>query len=66
MKLTSKLFAIIAAAATALAGCAKTSDIENLQDQIDALKSDQIQSISGQITSIQTSLTSLQSTDKEL
>ena len=66
MKPTTRLFAILAALVAVLAGCAKTSDIENLQNQIDALKSNQIQSISGQISSIQTSLTSLQSTDKEL
>lgn len=66
MQPTTRLFAILAALVAVLAGCAKTSDIENLQNQIDALKSNQIQSISGQISSIQTSLTSLQSTDKEL
>lgn len=48
------------------AGCAKKSDIDDLQKQVDALKSDQIQTISGQISAIQTSLTSLKNTDSEL
>ena len=52
MQPTTRLFAILAALVAVLAGCAKTSDIENLQNQIDALKSNQIQSISGQISSI--------------
>jgi predicted nucleic acid-binding Zn-ribbon protein len=50
-----------------ISGCAKQSDINDLQKQIDDLKSsDQIQTISGQITSINNSLTSLQNTDSQL
>ncbi len=66
MKHFSKFTTLLAAAALVLAGCAKTSDIENLQGQIDELKSDRIQTIEGQIKSIQTSITSLQNTDSAL
>ena len=49
-----------------LAGCAKQSDIENLQEQIDTIKSDQIESIESQIESIRKSITSLEGTDTAL
>lgn len=65
MKLFSRLFLIFAACG-AVAACARTSDIDGLQKQIDELKSDRIQTISGQISAIQTSITSLKSTDEEL
>ena len=65
MKVT-RIITLLAASALVLAGCAKTSDIEDLQDQIDALKSDRIQTVEGQIKSIQTSITSLQNTDNAL
>lgn len=66
MKLFTKLFLILAACAATVAGCATKSDIDGLQDQIDRLKADQIQTITGQIAAIQTSITSLKSTDEEL
>ena len=62
----TKLLTLLSAAALILASCAKTSDIENLQGQIDELKTDKIQTIEGQIKSIQTSITSLQNTDSAL
>ena len=66
MKLFSKLFLILAACGAVAASCARTSDIDDLQKQIDELKSDQIRTITGQISAIQTSITSLKSTDEEL
>ena len=49
-----------------ISGCATKSDIDDLQEQINSLKSDQIQTISSQITAINNSLTSLQNTDSQL
>lgn len=49
-----------------LFGCARESDVENLQKQIDELKSDQIASIDTQIASIRTSIGSLETIDTEL
>ena len=67
MKVIAKFFLILATVAGVISGCAKQSDINDLQKQIDSLKSsDQIQTISGQITSINNSLTSLQNTDSQL
>ena len=67
MKAVTKVFLVLAAIGGVISGCAKQSDINDLQKQIDSLKSsDQIQTISGQITSINNSLTSLQTTDTEL
>lgn len=60
-------FFLAAAMAAIFVGCAKNSaDIGNLQSQIDALKSDQIQTINGQISAIQKSIANLQGMDKEL
>ena len=47
-------------------GCAKVSEVENLQRQIDELKSDQIASINAQIAGITQSIGSLQMVDNEL
>jgi len=47
-------------------GCAKTSDIEDLQDQIDELKSDKIASIQSQLTSIEGTIIKLNAMDAEL
>ena len=66
MKTFTKVILIVAAGMAVLAGCAKKSEISNLQDQIDALKSDQIQTITGQISAISASLTNLQNTDTQL
>ena len=63
MKTFIKVILIVAAGMAVVAGCAKKSQITDLQDQIDALKSDQIQTITGQITSIQNSIETLQSAD---
>jgi Leucine-rich repeat (LRR) protein len=52
--------------ALALFGCAKQSDVENLQKQIDDLVSDQIASIETQIMSIRASIGSLETIDSEL
>lgn len=49
-----------------LVGCAKSSDIDGLQSQIDELKSDKIATIQSQITNINNSITSLQTVDREL
>jgi Leucine-rich repeat (LRR) protein len=66
MKLPIKLLFIFSVFSFALFGCAKTSDIETLQGQIDAMKSDQIESIESQIESIRKSITSLEGTDNAL
>jgi predicted nucleic acid-binding Zn-ribbon protein len=66
MKLSIRLLFTLSVIAFAFAGCAKTSDIENLQEQIDTLKSDQIESIESQIESIKKSITSLEGTDTAL
>ena len=66
MKTFIKVILIVAAGMAVVAGCAKKSQITDLQDQIDALKSDQIQTIAGQISAISASLTSLQNTDTQL
>ena len=66
MKTFTKVILIVATGMAVLAGCAKKSEISNLQDQIDALKSDQIQTITGQISAISASLTNLQNTDTQL
>ena len=49
-----------------LSSCATKSDIDNLQHQIDGLKSGQIATIENQINSINGSITSLQETDREI
>lgn len=62
-----KSFLIVTAAmALILAGCAKTSDITNLQSQIDEIKSDKIATIHSQVSNINNSITSLQNEDKAL
>ncbi len=67
MKALAKVFLVLATMAGMISACATKSDIDDIQKQLDALKSsDQIQAISGQISSIQASLTSLQATDAEL
>ncbi len=66
MKAITKVFLCLAAWGGVLSGCAQKSDISDLQQQINSLKSDQIQTISGQISAISNSITSLQSTDNEL
>ena len=49
-----------------IVSCAKTADIDSLQQQIDALKSDQIASIQSQISNIQTSIKDLEKMDSAL
>lgn len=49
-----------------LSSCATNGDIDNLQSQIDGLKSGQIATIESQISSINTSISALQETDREL
>lgn len=59
------LFALMGIFALA-ASCAKQDDVDNLQKQIDELKSDQIATISSQVSSINTSITNLVAMDSEL
>ena len=66
MKTFTKILLILAAVGGVISGCAKKSQITDLQDQIDALKSDQIQTITGQISAISGSFTNLQNTDTQL
>ena len=61
-----KKFLFLSLTLVVLFGCAKESDIDNLQNQIDDLKSNQIASISSQVTSINTSITNLVAMDSEL
>lgn len=49
-----------------ISSCATNSDIDNLQSQIDGLKSGQIATIESQINSINGSITSLQEADREI
>jgi predicted nucleic acid-binding Zn-ribbon protein len=49
-----------------LSSCATNSDIDNLQSQIDELKSGQIATIANQISSINGSISSLQEADREI
>ena len=66
-KLTTLLLLCLAAAAAIFSSCTDYSDdIKKLQEQIDALSSDRINTIDGQVASIKASLSNLQSTDKEL
>ena len=53
-------------AAFAAASCVKQDDVDNLQKQIDELKSDQIATINAQVSSINTSITNLVEMDSEL
>lgn len=66
MKVIAKLILCLAAVGGVISGCAKKSDIIDLQEQINSLKSGQIQTISGQISAINTSITNLKDTDTEL
>ncbi len=66
MKVFYKIFVTFLAVGTLMVSCAKKSDIVNLQEQIDAIKSNQIQPITSQIAAIQASLDKLQSADSEL
>ena len=66
MKTITKFPLIFLAVAAIVAGCVRNSDIDDLQRQIDELKSGRIQTVEGQISSILTSITSLQSTDEAL
>ncbi len=52
--------------ASLLSGCVEESDIENLQGQIDEIKSSQIASIQQQIEAVNASVINLQSVDTEL
>ena len=62
-----KYFVILLAGLTLLfASCASNSDIDNLQSQIDDLKSSRIASIESQISSINTSISALQEADREI
>lgn len=49
-----------------VSSCAPTSDIDDLQSQIDALKTGKIASVEQQISSIQASITSLQALESKL
>ena len=67
MKVIAKFFLILAAIGGVISGCASKSDLDDIQKQIDSLKSsNQIQTILGQISSINSSLLSLETTDAEL
>ena len=60
------LVILLAGAFLLLSSCATNGDIDNLQHQIDGLKSGQIATIGNQINSINGSITSLQETDREI
>ena len=60
------LVILLAGAFLLLSSCATNGDIDNLQHQIDGLKSGQIATIENQINSINGSITSLQETDREI
>ena len=49
--------------ASLLFGCAEKSDIENLQEQIDEIKTSQIASIQQQMVAVNASVLNLQSVD---
>lgn len=66
MMIIMKKFFYSLFAVTIFFSCAQQSDIENLQMQIDDLKSGQIASINAQITSINGSIVSLVAMDSEL
>ena len=60
-------FILIAVSVILYAGCTDFSeDIKNLQAQIDALKSERINTIDEQVSSIKSSLSNLQGVDKDL
>ena len=60
-----KLFLLVLCACVAFA-CAKKSEVEDLQKQIDELKSGQIASLNAQVAGITLSIGNLQSVDTEL
>ena len=60
------LVLVLSGAFLILSSCATKGDIDNLQHQIDGLKSGQIATIENQINSINGSITSLQETDREI
>ncbi len=60
------LLFFLASISMALVSCAKQEDIDNLQKQIDNLKSNDIASIQQQMSGIQLSLGNLQTVDTEL
>ena len=60
------LVILLAGLSLFFASCASKGDIDDLQSQIDGLKSGQIASIESQISSINTSISALQETDREI
>ena len=66
MKRFLSLLILALVAIASVVSCVKQEDIDNLQSQIDDIKSVQIATIDQQIAGIKTSLASLQETDKEL
>lgn len=65
-KLTNLILCLVASVAFFSSCTDFSDDIKKLQEQIDALKSEQIKSIDEQVVSIKSSLSGLQLTDKEL
>ena len=61
-----KKFLLLILSGSMLLACAKESEIQDLQKQINELKSDQIASINSQISGITLSLGNIQSVDDEL
>ncbi len=60
------IYFLIVTGILTIGGCAKTSDISDLQSQIEGLKSGQIATVENQISSINGSITSLQEADREI
>ena len=61
-----KFFLILATVTAATISCVKQDDIDNLQKQIDELKSNEIATVQQQVSGIQQSLGNLQTVDTEL
>ena len=61
-----KFLGILAIISIAAISCAKQEDIDNLQKQIDELKSNEIATVQQQVTAINGTLATLQTTDSEL
>ncbi len=66
MKLQSRLYAILAAAAVLLSGCAKNSDLDALSKRVDSIEQKQTQDTESLVSSIKASITSLENTDTQL
>ena len=66
MKAITKVFLVLAAIGGVISGCATKSEFKDLEERMDVLESNKIQSIEGQISSIDTSIGLLDQTDDQL